>query len=184
MAFYNIYIIWFLSEIFLNRLFRSGKNDLKKQDRGSLKKIWITIGLANTLGILAALYLRFPVTKSMVIPYSGLIILVAGMMLRFYSILSLGRYFTVDVTIRENHKLKQNGIYTKVRHPSYTGMLLSFLGFGLSLNNWFSLFIIVIPVTSAMLYRIGIEEKILSDQFGEEYSAYREKTWRLVPWIY
>jgi len=106
------------------------------------------------------------------------------MILRFISIWSLGKFFTVDVTIRDNHKIKQDGLYRIIRHPSYTGMLLSFIGLGISINNWISLLTISILVTIAMLYRIKIEERALKDQFGSEYSDYMKRTYRLIPWIY
>jgi protein-S-isoprenylcysteine O-methyltransferase Ste14 len=112
------------------------------------------------------------------------LIILAGMVFRFMAILSLGKMFTVDVTIRDNHLIKKDGLYKTLRHPSYTGMILSFIGFGISLNNWISLIIIIVLVVPAMLYRIKIEEKLLIDHFGSDYVEYAKKTYRLVPWIY
>jgi protein-S-isoprenylcysteine O-methyltransferase Ste14 len=183
-AFIIIWSIWFLSEIFLNRLFRSGENDKRDQDRGTMRIIWITIGIANSLGIIMALLVNLPISSHLILPYSGLLVIILGMIIRFYSIVSLGRLFTVDVTIRNNHKIKQDGVYRFIRHPSYLGSLVSFLGFGISLNNWISLLIITIMVTIAMLNRIRIEERLLLEQFGPEYSKYMKKTYRLIPWIY
>jgi protein-S-isoprenylcysteine O-methyltransferase Ste14 len=183
-AFIIIWSIWFLSEILLNRLFRSGGNDKKDQDRGTMRVIWITIGIANSIGIIIALFVNLPISSHEILPYIGLLILTFGILFRFYSIVSLGRLFTVDVTIRNNHKVKQDGIYRFIRHPSYLGLLLSFLGFGISLNNWISLLIIIIMVTVAILNRIRIEERLLLEQFGLEYSEYMKKSYRLIPWIY
>jgi protein-S-isoprenylcysteine O-methyltransferase Ste14 len=179
-----IWSIWFLSEILLNRLFHSGKADKKNLDKGTIKIIWITIGIANSLGILSTIFILLPISRNLLIPYMGLILIVSGMIFRFISILSLGRFFTVDITIRNNHKIKKDGVYRLIRHPSYTGSILSFIGFGISLNNWISLLIICLPVIFAMLNRIKIEEKLLVDQFGIEYTNYIKKTFRLVPWIY
>jgi protein-S-isoprenylcysteine O-methyltransferase Ste14 len=64
------------------------------------------------------------------------------------------------------------------------GSLLSFLGFGVSLNNWASLGIIFVLVTIAILLRIRTEEKVLLEQFGTGYADYMKKTRRLIPWIY
>jgi protein-S-isoprenylcysteine O-methyltransferase Ste14 len=153
-------------------------------DKGTIRIIWITIGIANSLGILSAIYILLPISRNLLIPYIGLFLIVSEMIFRFISILSLGRFFTVDVTIRNNHKIKKDGIYRLIRHPSYTGSILSFIGFGISLNNWISLLIICLPVIIAMLNRIKIEEKLLVDQFGIEYTNYMKKTFRLVPWIY
>jgi protein-S-isoprenylcysteine O-methyltransferase Ste14 len=184
MIFFIIWSIWFISEIALNRLFRSGKTDREGQDRGTIRIIWITIGAANTLGILLSIFIRMPISQQIMIPYAGLGLILLGMLLRFFSIWSLGRYFTVDITIREDHKIKKNGIYGLVRHPSYTGSILSFIGFGLSLNNWLSLVVITLFVSTAMLKRIKEEEKLLCEEFAEEYPKYMKETYRLIPWIY
>jgi len=77
-----------------------------------------------------------------------------------------------------------DGIYKTVRHPSYSGAILTFIGFGLSLNSWASLITIGVLVIAAFLYRIHIEERMLLSQFGEDYHTYMLKTYRLVPWIY
>ncbi|MFZ4464869.1 MAG: methyltransferase family protein, partial [Bacteroidales bacterium] len=66
----------------------------------------------------------------------------------------------------------QSGLYKFLRHPSYTGSLISFLGFGLSLNNWLSLFIVFLPVLFSIIHRINIEEKLLTERFGKQYSDY------------
>lgn len=184
MIFIITWSVWFSSEIILNRLFRSNKDDKQNLDLGSLRIIWITIGIANTFGILSAVLIDLPICKYFLIPYLGLLTIVCGMILRFISIISLGKFFTVDVAIRKDHKIKKDGMYRLIRHPSYTGSLISFLGFGLSLNNLFSLVIIFLPVFFAMLHRIKIEEKLLIDQFGMEYADYRKKTYILIPWIY
>lgn len=179
-----IWAAWFVSEILLNRLFRSSDYGKGNQDKGSIRVIWITIGAANSIGIISAILFKFHICENLVIPYLGLCLILAGMIFRFISIVTLGRFFTVDVTIQKNHQLKTDGVYRFIRHPSYLGSILSFIGFGLSLNNWLSLFIITVPVTAAMIYRIGIEEKIMVKQFGTTYIDYINKTHRLIPWIY
>jgi protein-S-isoprenylcysteine O-methyltransferase Ste14 len=106
------------------------------------------------------------------------------MALRLTAIISLGRFFTVNVAIREGHTIKQDGMYKYVRHPSYAASLLSFLGFGISLNNWVSLLVVFVPVTIAFLYRIKVEEAMLSAGLGDAYTAYKKRTYRLLPGIY
>ena len=183
-VYYIIWALWLLSEILLNRLIHSGKTDKKNTDKRTLLLIWITIAISITLGILSQAWFKSTISTSVWIPRAGLLLIVLGMLLRFLAIRSLGRMFTVDVTIRKNHQIKQDGLYRLVRHPSYSGSLVSFLGFGISLNSWVSLGIILILVTGAMLLRIRTEEKVLLDQFGSEYEAYMRKTRRLIPWIY
>ncbi len=184
MIFKIIWITWCASEILLNRLMRSNSNDKKGHDKGSLRFIWIMIALAISFGFIFANYIKVPISNQLLISYVGLFIIIVGMAVRFISIWTLGKYFTVDVTIRDNHKIKKDGFYKIIRHPSYSGSLLSFIGFGTSLNNWISLTTVVILIMISFLYRIKIEEKILIGQFGKEYLDYKKNTYRLLPWIY
>ena len=179
-----IWITWLSSEVLLNVLIRSNKKDKKGNDKGSLALIWIAIAVAIFLAINISNNHRIPISNTLIIYYIGLAIIVIGMIFRFIAIFSLGRLFTVDVTIRKDHKIKKDGIYRIVRHPSYMGSLLSFAGFGISLNSWLSLAIIVILITAAFIYRIRVEEKLLIAQFGGDYLEYKKKTYYLIPWIY
>src|SRR3546814_1807757 len=79
-----------------------------------------------------------------------------GMGLRWWSIRVLARHFTVDVTIHPDHALVRRGPYRLLRHPSYTGLLVTFLGFALCLGDWLSL-AAMLPVVLAFLWRIQVE---------------------------
>ena len=96
----------------------------------------------------------------------------------------LARQFTVDVSVRPDHELVRRGPYRLVRHPSYTGALLTFLGFALALGSWASLAAVMVPVVLAFLRRIRIEERVLAEAFPEAYPAYARTTWRLVPYVW
>ena len=182
--FITIWALWFLSEVFLNIYFQSRQKGKNEKDQGSFKILWISIGIGNTLGVLFSFLMNIPISHSMVLPFLGLIVILLGMIIRMSAIISLGKMFTVDVTIRENHKIKKNGMYGLIRHPAYSGAILSFAGFGLSLNNWISLILILLFIVVAMLYRIHVEERMLEAEFGEEYAHYKNNTKRLIPWIY
>jgi hypothetical protein len=95
---------------------------------------------------------------------------VGGMVLRWYSIIHLGRFFTVNVAIAADHQLVETGPYRFVRHPSYTGALLAFIGFAIVLRNWASVLVISLPIAFAFLYRINVEERALVQALGERYS--------------
>jgi protein-S-isoprenylcysteine O-methyltransferase Ste14 len=183
--FFNIvYVCWVLSEIILNRVLRSRRGDQPLKGKHSLTIIWATaIPAAFAAGKIAE-HTRFPLTKWAGIGLTGIGLILLGMAIRLIAIISLGRFFTVDVAIREGHSLKQDGIYKYTRHPAYTGSLLSFLGFGISLNNWVSLLVVMVPVTAAFLYRIRLEEEMLSGSFGAVYEEYKKRTYRLIPGAY
>ena len=149
-----------------------------------MKIIWITIAIAIDLGIVIYIFFKFPISKLIIIPYVGLFLIIVGMIFRFIAVWSLGKFFTVNVTIQKNQKIIKNGVYKIIRHPSYLGSLVSFIGFGISLNNWVSLTMIIIPITIAFIHRIKIEERLLLEKFGSDYLDYMNKTYRLLPKIY
>lgn len=182
--FYIVYACWLLLEIILNRVLRSSSGDQPLKSKQSLTIIWIAAIAATAIGGNLAEYTSFPLTGWTGIGWPGIGMILLGMIIRFIAIRSLGRFFTVDVAIRQGHMLKKDGMYKYVRHPAYSGSLLSFLGFAISLNNWVSLLIVVIPVTAAFLYRIRVEEAMLTASFGAEYEAYQRTTNRLLPGVY
>ncbi len=115
---------------------------------------------------------------------AGLVMLFAGTALRWAAIRALWSYFTVNVSILEGQRVIKRGLYGVVRHPSYTGLLLRYLGFGLAFANWLSAALIFLPLLAATLYRIRVEEAALGEHFGEEYESYARDTKRLVPGLY
>ncbi|MET4081441.1 protein-S-isoprenylcysteine O-methyltransferase Ste14 [Pedobacter sp. UYP30] len=179
-----IYIIWILSEVYLNRRLRSGSTDKKDQDKNSLRLIWIVIGVCVFTAVFTSHVFFLPIYHSSLGVYIGVAALILGILIRYWAVLSLGRFFTVDVTIREEHKLKTGGMYKYLRHPSYAASLLSFLGMGITLNNWFSLALIAVGIISVFIYRIKIEEKVLIEHFGSEYEDYRKHTSAIIPFVF
>lgn len=178
------YVIWLISEIALNRMLHSNSTDKQGADKNSLLIIWVIIVTAVTGAVFIANKFAMPISANGVIKYVGLGVILCGVVLRIIAIRTLGKFFTVDVTIRQNHQLVKNGMYKYFRHPSYTASLLSFIGFGLSLNNWYSLLIIVATIVAVFTMRIRIEERALTTQFGEQYLQYKKQAWGLVPFIH
>lgn len=114
----------------------------------------------------------------------GLALLAAGLALRWWSIRTLGRSFTVDVRIRVGQTVVDSGPYRWVRHPSYTGLLLICVGIGLALGNGAALAsAILIPLTG-LAARIHTEERVLLHELGEPYRLFAEERARLIPAIW
>ena len=90
----------------------------------------------------------------------------------------------MDVTIEKDHELVERGPFRMVRHPSYTGVLLAFVGLALTLDNWAALLVILLPISMAFIHRMNVEENALSDALGRQYTDYMRRTKRLVPFIY
>lgn len=183
-TFYALMAAWFVSEIYYKKAMASGKTDQKGKDKSTLNLLWIVIVSSITFAFFAANMTKVIIANSIWINYIGLLCLFIGIFGRVLIIKSLGKYFTVDVTIREDHKIKKDGFYSILRHPSYSASLLTFLGLGLFLNNWFALAIAFIPPFLAFSYRIKIEEVALAEQFGQDYTDYRKQTKKLIPFIY
>ena len=112
----------------------------------------------------------------------GLLLALAGIALRQYAIASLGRFFTVRVMTRPDQTVIESGPYRFIRHPSYSGSLMTVLGVLLCSTNWLSMacFVLAVP---GFLYRIRVEERALIDALGESYRAYMGRTKRLVPFV-
>ncbi len=182
--FTSTYVIWILSEVILNRRFRSGKTDKKSVDKNSEGLIWLFIVVAMTASVFISKSYSFPIFTNEQLEFTGPVLIITGIAIRFIAIKQLGRFFTVDVTIRKDHQLMQSGFYNVIRHPSYSGSLLSFFGFGLTLNNWLGLAVVFLTVLFAFIHRMNIEEKVLMDQFGSRYAEYVKKTKRIFPFIY
>jgi protein-S-isoprenylcysteine O-methyltransferase len=175
-------LICLVAELTLTR--RSGPGATSK-DRGSLRLIWFVEIASLVCGILVARHFpagRLPAPQ--VFYLAGVCVFTIGLVLRVYAILYLGRFFTINVAIASDHRLIDSGPYRFIRHPSYTGGLLLFLGLGMGMENWLSALVIIVPIFAALLWRMRVEEAALSEALGEPYRAYMQRTKRLVPLIY
>jgi protein-S-isoprenylcysteine O-methyltransferase len=113
----------------------------------------------------------------------GTLLMLLGILLRMWAVISLGKFFTMQVTIFSNHSLINEGPYRMVRHPSYLGALIATLGFGLASGYVLIMLLFSVVVATALAYRIYVEEKALKEKFGEQWSNYSAKTYALIPWI-
>ncbi|HKA49718.1 MAG TPA: isoprenylcysteine carboxylmethyltransferase family protein [Candidatus Dormibacteraeota bacterium] len=76
------------------------------------------------------------------------------------------------------------GPYRLLRHPGYAGVLFGFVGFGLALQSWLSLLVLLLATTTALAYRARIEERFLVAELGDEYVLYMARTKRLLPYVW
>lgn len=181
-------LAWLAGDIAFSRS-RRAQAGAQVHDRGSFRLLWAAIFSS----ISAAYLLKFNVPGARdagrfgggpwpVLP--GLALVLAGLALRWAALRQLGPQFTVDVAIVREHRLVQRGLYRRLRHPAYAGLLLSLLGLGLALGNAYSLAAILPLPLAALLYRIRVEERALRAHFGGAFDAYARRSWRLLPGIY
>lgn len=171
-------------EVFMNFRQRSQSNVKTSWDKGSL---WLLYGIIT---VSYALSFAIGATKiGRIYPWNtffaiGMALFVIGFMVRVSSILTLKQYFTYSVAKVENHKIIATGLYKFIRHPGYLGQLIIFMGISISISNWLSILLMMIPVCLGYLYRIKVEEKFMTDQFGNDYKDYQERTKKIIPMIY
>ena len=177
--------IWVVGEILIAILTYTRRGKGKVQDRGTQLLLWVVIVAANSI---AAWMHRFfppdmPGRDSWLLPVA-LGTLILGLLIRAVAIFTLGRAFSANVAMREGQQLQRGGLYALVRHPSYLGLMLILLAYGLHSRTWACLAAFLVPTALAVLYRIHVEETALRHAFGADYEDYSRSTKRLIPGIY
>lgn len=114
----------------------------------------------------------------------GVVVAWLGLLLRWWSFLTLGRYFSFVLTTSPEQTIVDRGPYRVLRHPSYTGLLLAVLGCALMVGNWVGLVTSSVAVVAAIVYRIRIEERALTETIGERYRDFATSRARLVPFVW
>lgn len=113
----------------------------------------------------------------------GLAMVFSGIIIRFIAIWTLGKNFSGLLRIREGHTLVTNGIYRWVRHPAYLGAILLFVGIPIAVSSLLG-FLAMLLLVIYLLYRIKLEERMLTLRFGDEYREYMARSKRLIPFVY
>jgi len=115
--------------------------------------------------------------------FAGIALMWLGIVFRYYAMRLLGRYFTIDVAVQAGQTVIEAGAYRYIRHPSYTGALITLIGIGLALGNWAGLLALLVCVGLGYAYRIHVEEAALVTALGEPYKEYMRRTRRIVPFV-
>lgn len=182
--FVALYWAWIATEVLLQLVTPTMRRQGKLQDRGSLI-VLLTVIFCSFWAAMA-----YGETHAHNIPGGAwlrivaVVLLAAGLILRWAAVLTLGASFSTNVAIHAAQTLRTTGLFRWVRHPSYAGMLIIFTAVGIYERNWVSLVILIIFPTAALLYRIHVEELALTEAFGSQYIEYRRRTRCLVPLIY
>jgi protein-S-isoprenylcysteine O-methyltransferase Ste14 len=164
-----------------------GNAQTQRQDRGSLTLLVCSYSFG--MGCYFLLPLLLPSTNITwnvsLIFCTGVILVFVGIGVRWYAIWTLGKFFTTTVEISKDHQIVQHGPYRIIRHPSYTGILLSAIGMGLMMVNWASLCVLTIGLLVGLLYRMSIEEKVLCASLGRPYIVYMQQVKKqLIPFVF
>ena len=182
----SISVLWIAFEIWLVFIDRKQGKGNPGIDRGTryLNFICIALGISGAAILNGVSRFFFPGGRTSAVFWIGLIIMLLGLSLRIWAVSTLGTSFRTTVETHVNQKVVKAGPYKLIRHPSYSGILLMCLGYGIAVQNWLSLVVAVFLPLSALIYRIHIEEVALLASMGSEYGEYQRHTKKIVPWIW
>jgi protein-S-isoprenylcysteine O-methyltransferase Ste14 len=156
-----------------------------REDRGN-RWVLVAFGLIGVLGAWLPAYTdrnEFWAIDGDAVRWLGVVVFVAGGALRLWPVYVLGDRFSGLVAIQPGHTLVTTGIYGIIRNPSYLGLLLNSLGWGLAFRSGVGVVLTALLIPP-LVARIRAEERLPRTEFGGEYESYCARTWRLVPWLY
>jgi protein-S-isoprenylcysteine O-methyltransferase Ste14 len=182
--FYVVYALWLFSELVIGGIIPRSRRrgaPIIYEDKSSRSLIALSTFLSLTIAFL------FASSGIASLPtgafYIGIGLMIAGILLRQWSIAVLGRYFSRTVGVQEGQVVVDRGPYRLVRHPAYTGSLLTIVGLGFVLQSWGAVLVLIAFFGVAFGYRIHVEEGVLTSKLGDEYVAYTKRTKRLIPYV-
>lgn len=181
-----IFYIWVLTEMGVTFISLRGstkkKENRKSNDRGSLLGIifgvWICIGISFIIR-----YYQHWLLPDLFFGI-GSLFMVLGIIIRIWSVWTLRRFFSLSVVIKSKQSIVKDGPYKYLRHPAYTGGILTLLGLPIALRSIAALVCVLLVVFVVYGYRIRIEEKTLLESFGDQYVRYSKQTKRIIPGIW
>lgn len=150
------------------------------RDRATRVLIALSIGISVCVAAVAASRSGAPPAALA----TGLVVAWIGIAVRVWAIAALGRAFRTTVEVDPGQEVVSSGPYRWVRHPSYTGLLLIVLGFGVASGSWLALAVCALLPLPAVLRRIQVEEAEMTAVLGERYRAYQARTRRLLPGVW
>jgi len=119
-----------------------------------------------------------------IVAWGGIVVMLLGITLRVWANQVLGRFFTRTLRVTGEQHVIRDGPYRLVRHPCYLGNIVLWIGAALTTLNWITFASLTLAALIAYSYRIHVEEAMLREMLGEPYTAYMERTWRLLPPVY
>ena len=167
---------------------RSRTVKVVKSGKGTLEKVLLTLAWAGFF--IPLIWIASPAFSFAEYPLragplaAGVLCLVAGLWLFYRSHADLGPNWSISLELREQHRLITHGVYRRVRHPMYVALFSYAVGQALVLPNWVAGPSYFVAFAILFAYRVGAEERMMLEEFGDEYTAYMTRTKRLVPGLW
>ncbi len=152
--------------------------DSRRTEEGNRSFWWILPGFAAIFFVppLEFLFLAQTLPRSIGMELTGLVIILVGMALRAWTRMSIGGMYSGYVRITAGHVLVTDGPYRLVRHPGYTGFVIMALGLCIGYSSLIGLAAIPVLLLPGLAYRMKVEERLLKEQFGDEYRDYARES--------
>ena len=193
-AFVVATVIWFILRVPARR--RARKAPVKLSARGQRESLLMAASLTG-LGIIPLAYVASSFESARyrfldfaerpfvpALAWLGVIVFAASLWLFYRTHKDLGRNWSVSLDIRESHKLVTTGVYALVRHPMYSAFWLWAIAQALLLPNWVAGVAGLVGFGTLFFGRVGEEERLMCDAFGDEYRSYMRRTSRVLPGVY
>jgi protein-S-isoprenylcysteine O-methyltransferase Ste14 len=176
-------VVFVIDEVWI--ALRTAGSQAPRRDRGSKAVISLGIFVAVLLAVQLSSRWSGGTMRWPWLPYClGAVLVVAGVTIRVWAVLTLGRWFTTVVRVAEDQQVVSDGPYRWVRHPSYLGLLVTLAGLGLMLTDWASLAVAVLLPLATLVWRIRVEERALRDGLGAAYGDFAAGRKRLLPGVW
>jgi protein-S-isoprenylcysteine O-methyltransferase Ste14 len=183
-SFFALFLIWLFIRMPYSK--KSLKTESKTKKRVGLENLLVFLNLVS--GMFLPLFVVFSTKFDFaamnlppIIRWLALAIYALNLVLFVWCHKSLGKNWSNTLGIREDHKLIQEGPYKMVRHPMYTHFWLLMISQGLILSNWIVLMYGILAWGTLYFLRVGKEEEMMIEEFGDEYKEYMDRTGRLFP---
>jgi protein-S-isoprenylcysteine O-methyltransferase Ste14 len=183
---YGIIAFFFFVEARLRQGEAAKSREAGKDDQNTTMRVSQAFGVMFVTLLLAPILNYFGIGTILTdwLGWLGLILMVIGLGMRIWASKTLGAFYTRTLLIQTEQHIVDVGLYRYIRNPGYLGDLMMFISAGFAVMNWIAVMVITVAMINAYAYRIRVEETMLESAFGEQFTAYKAHTWRLIPLIY
>lgn len=179
-VFFTATLIW-IGEFF----FFKNRQTTNEKDQEASSFPWILLSVISVIAIsVASREMNLLHIELQLLSWIGIILYIAGISLRFWGIIRLGKQFTRNVNVIEGDTIVSSGPFRLLRHPLYTGLFVILLGVSCYSGSLLGLTIILSFFLPVLLKRISLEESMLRKAFGQDYEDWCKRRYRLIPYIY